>query len=164
MDRDISRTIVNNVIIFSTTQIYKKTVTFKKFHCCGDAPANCFLQYFCHYFYNCCSYFSSRIILFTLMISFIVTIYLSLIFVDCMFIFFKYTLNEQLILRRKNHARKRSCNFLEMQLFIVYSNSFLLWGVAQQCYLWLTWIFQCTTIFMSKVSVLKKQKVDSCYI
>ena len=157
MDRDISRKIVNIAIIFSMPQIYIKTVTFKKFHCCCDAPANGLLQYFC-------PYFSTRIILFTLMISFIVTIYLSLIFVDCMCIFFKYTLNEQLILCRKNHARKRSWSFFEMQLFISYSNSFLLWGVGQQCYPRLAWIFQCTTTFMLKVSVLKKQKVDSCYI
>ena len=35
-----------------------------------------------------------------------------------MFIFFQYTLNEQPILRRKIRARKKSCNFLKMQLFI----------------------------------------------
>ena len=41
-----------------------------------------------------------------------------LIFLDCMFIFFQYTLNEQLMLRRKIRTRKKSCNFLKMQLFI----------------------------------------------
>ena len=41
-----------------------------------------------------------------------------LIFVDCMFIFSQYTLNEQLILRRKIRARKKSCKFFEIKLFI----------------------------------------------
>ena len=41
-----------------------------------------------------------------------------IIFVDCMFIFFQYTLlNEQLILRRKICARKKSNNFFKIQLF-----------------------------------------------
>ena len=41
-----------------------------------------------------------------------------LILVDCMFIFFQYTLNEQLILRRKIRARKKLYIFFKMQLFI----------------------------------------------
>ena len=41
-----------------------------------------------------------------------------LIFLDCMFIFFRYTLTEQLNLRSKIRARKKSCNFLKMKLFI----------------------------------------------
>ena len=32
-----------NITIFSATLIYKKTITFKKFYFCGDAPLNCFL-------------------------------------------------------------------------------------------------------------------------
>ena len=33
-----------NITTFSATLIYKKTITFKKFYFCGDAPLNCFLK------------------------------------------------------------------------------------------------------------------------
>ena len=114
---DISRTIANIAIIFSAIYISIKTITFEKFHCCGDAPVNCLLQFFCFYFYNFCSYFVTLNFLFTFLVSFLLLYICRLIFVDCMFIFFQYTLNEQLILRRKICARKKSCNFFKMQLF-----------------------------------------------
>ena len=77
LSRDISRTIANIAIIFSATQTHIKTITFEKFYCCRDAPVNCLLQFFCHYFSDCCSYFSTLRFLFTLLIFFIVTIYWS---------------------------------------------------------------------------------------
>ena len=33
-----------NITIFSAIRVYKKTITFKKFYFCGNAPLNCFLQ------------------------------------------------------------------------------------------------------------------------
>ena len=81
-----------------------------------------------------------------------------LIFVDCIFILFSYTLKEQLIFRRKSRAIRESCYFFKMQLFIGYSNSFLIWGIVKQGYDQSSWLFQCTTIFMLKLYELKKQK------
>ena len=68
---------MNIGIIFSAIHIHIRKTTCEKFHCCGDAPVNCIKQFFCHYFYNCCSRFSTLDFLFTLLTSFIVTIYLS---------------------------------------------------------------------------------------
>ena len=73
--RNISRTIVNITIIFSAIHIHIKAITFKNCHCCRNAPVNCLPQFFCYYFYNCCSYFSTFNFIFTFLISFIVTIY-----------------------------------------------------------------------------------------
>ena len=69
MDRNIS-------IIFWAIHISIKTITFKKFQCCRDAPVNCLVQLFCHYFYNCCYYFSTLTLIFTLLISLVVILYL----------------------------------------------------------------------------------------
>ena len=73
----ISRTTENIAIIFSVIQIHIKAITFEKFHCCGDPPVSGLRQFFCHYFYSCFSYFSTFSFLFMVLISFVVTIYLS---------------------------------------------------------------------------------------
>ena len=73
----ISKTIANLTILLLVIHIPIKTITFEKFHCCGDALVYCLLQFFCYYFYNCCSYFLHLICFFTFLMSFIVTIYLK---------------------------------------------------------------------------------------
>ena len=104
--RDISRTIAYITIIFSAIHIHIKAITFGKSHCCGVAPVYCFLPFFCYYFYNCSSYFSTGNFLFTFLISFIVTIYLPSNFWRLHVYFLSLCLEKTIQLAQENSCEK----------------------------------------------------------
>ena len=108
---------MNITIIFSAIHIHIKTISYESFYCCGDAAIYCLLQFSATIFT-----IVALIFLLSIFLSFPYLLFLlcicRLTFVDCIYIFFQYTLNEQLTLRRMIHASKQSCNFFKMQFFI----------------------------------------------